>query len=221
MKLLLAIFSILLPQKLKKWVYRRYFSWEIADSARIGRSFLYVTHAVLGEQASIGSFNVIRHLQRLELGPGANIGNMNYITAAPFHSEKKFCALEERVAGLVLEENASVTGRHFFDCNALITIGAYTVIAGRESCFYTHGIDIVTNRQTIASITIGKYCMLGARCMVVKGAALPDFSMLGAQSVLHKPMLERYMLYAGNPAQPVKQLNRQSAFFSREVGWVD
>lgn len=221
MKKLLLILIIPLPQPVKRWIYRKVFGWAVADSAYVGLSFVYVLHAQLGPHAKIGNFNIIRHLHRLELGEGAEIGSRNYITAAPFSSSKAFCRSEHRDPALILGPYASVTGRHFFDCNDRIEIGGFSIVAGRESCFYTHGIDVQTNRQTVAPISIGSYCMIGARCMFVKGAVLPDCSVLGAQSLLHKKMNDPYTLYSGNPARSVKRFDEEAAFFRRQAGFVD
>lgn len=218
---IVALILVPMPQFVKKWAYRRMFGWTVADNACIGWSFIYVRNAALGAGSRIGHFNVIRYLDTLELQEGAKIGSWNYIAAIPFDSPMRMRTLPGRDARLTIGRHAGITGRHFLDCNDAITLGDFTTIAGRATYFYTHGIDMQTARQSIGKITIGKYCMVGARCMIVKGASLPDFSVLGAQSMLHKPMTEPYGLYSGNPAKLVKHLDRDAEYYRRTSSFID
>lgn len=217
----IALLLVPMPQFLKKWAYRSLFGWSIDDSARIGWSFIHVKQAYLGPGSRIGNFNVIRYLHVLELKEGAKIGSWNYINAIPFDSPMRMRQLEGRDPRLTIGRHAGITGRHFLDCNDAITLGDFTTIAGKSTYFYTHGIDIKTSRQSLGKITIGKYCMVGARCMIVKGASLPDYSVLGAQSMLHKAMAEPYGLYSGNPAKLVKHLDHEAAYYDRESSYID
>ena len=49
---------------------------------------------------------------------------------------------------------------------------------------------------------------------------LPDYSVLGAGAVLNKKYDERYKLYAGVPARPVKDIDRNAKYFDRLSGFV-
>ena len=55
---------------------------------------------------------------------------------------------------------------------------------------------------------------------VIKGSALPDCSVLGANSTLHKAFSQPYTLYSGVPAQPVAPLDPESGYFHRDIGFV-
>jgi hypothetical protein len=52
------------------------------------------------------------------------------------------------------------------------------------------------------------------------GSSLPERSVLGAKSLLNKQYECKFWLYAGTPAKPVKELERDLAYFSRTVGRV-
>jgi acetyltransferase-like isoleucine patch superfamily enzyme len=218
---LIAILAIPLPQFMKRWVYRRLLGWSVAPTARVGLSFVHAKHAQLGEHTNIGHFNVIRNLELLELGAHAFVGNRNYISAEPFNSPKKLCHAQGRKPGLILGEHAAITGTHFIDCNDLVSIGEFSLLAGKGTFIYTHGIDVRKNEQTVGKVRIGKYCMVGARCMIVKGAELPDCSVLAAQSMLQRKMSEPYGLYSGNPATMVRRFDENAGFFTRTKGFVD
>jgi hypothetical protein len=49
---------------------------------------------------------------------------------------------------------------------------------------------------------------------------LPDYSVLGASSMLNKEYSEPYFLYAGNPAKAIKPLPKDTAYFNRSAGFV-
>jgi len=115
---------------------------------------------------------------------------------------------------------SAIVKGHFFDCNHTITLGHHTIVAGQGSSFFTHGIDLAQNRQESSPIRIGNHCMIGACCVVLKGGVLPDCSVLGANSTLHKAFSEPYTLYSGVPAQPVATLDPESGYFHREIGFV-
>ncbi len=85
----------------------------------------------------------------------------------------------------------------------------------------THSIDLQRSRQASRPITIGEYCFVGTNCVLLGGSALPDYSVLGASSVLNKAHTEMHWLYAGNPAQPVKALTGELQYFQRSAGFVN
>jgi acetyltransferase-like isoleucine patch superfamily enzyme len=118
-------------------------------------------------------------------------------------------------------EHSAITKNHHFDCTDCIEIGSFTTVAGYQSQFLTHSIDISENRQHARPIRIGHHCFLGTRCIVLGGASLPDCSILGAGSLLNKQFGEAFSLYAGSPARSVKRLSRDAAYFSRQQGFVD
>jgi acetyltransferase-like isoleucine patch superfamily enzyme len=220
MKKLLLLTTVIFPQPLKRLVYTKLFGYDIARDARIGFSYLSCKHITLASKARIGHGSVIKGLDELILGTSANIGHFNFITAMPSGSTKHFLHNTNRVPALKLGNYSSLTGRHYLDCCDTITIGAFTIVAGMRTSFFTHGIDLQENRQDAAPITIGNYCMIGATCVILKGAVLPDYSVLGANSTLQKAYAEPYTLYSGVPAMPVRQFSMDAKYFSRTTGFI-
>ncbi|MBU1359866.1 MAG: acyltransferase [Gammaproteobacteria bacterium] len=219
MKKLLALAVVLLPWPLKRWVLRRFWHYEIADSARIGLSYIFPGHLVMGERAFIGHFNVAIHLGRLECGPHSVIDRSNWITGHP-PDGAHFRHRTARDPALVVGAHAAITKKHIIDCTDRIDIGAYTTIAGYHSQLITHGINLVEGRQDCKPIRIGAYCLVGTRVTVLGGAALPDRCVLGAGSVLNKAHTESFKVYAGQPAVSVKALDPEAAYFHRAEGFV-
>jgi len=218
-KRLLALAVVFLPWALKRRVLRRFWGYQIADDARIGLSYVFPGQLVMGEGAYIGHFNVAIHLGRLECGAHSVIDRSNWITGHP-PKGAHFTHRTERDPTLAVGEHAAITKQHIIDCTDRVDIGAFTTIAGYHSQLITHGINVVDGRQDCRPIRIGAYCLVGTRVTVLGGAGLPDRSVLGAGSVLNKAHTEEYTVYAGQPAMPVKTLERDAKYFHRERGFV-
>ena len=211
----------LLPNSLKILILNKFLGCEIDRTASIGLSYLYAKKIKMGPNARIGHFNVIRGLELLELCDSATILTMNSITAASLDRSDQFKDEKDRFPALMMGAHSAIVKKHFFDCNNTIQIGAYSTIAGIGSAFFTHGINVHSNKQESAPIEIGKYCMVSACCVCLKGSKLPDASVLAANSTLHKTFTEPNGLYSGVPAQLVKKLDPEGVYFLRTTGYVD
>lgn len=219
MKRLAALAVVFLPWPLKRRVLRRFWGYQIADSARIGLSYVFPGHLSMGEGAYIGHLNVAIHLERMECGAHSIIERSNWITGHSL-AGRHFRHRTGRDPALLLGEHAAITKSHIIDCTDKVEIGAFTTIAGYHSQLITHGINVVEGRQDCKPIRIGAYCLVGTRVTVLGGAALPDRSVLGAGSVLNKAHTEEHAVYAGQPAAKVKDLDPEAAYFHRKSGFV-
>lgn len=169
----------------------------------------------------MGHFNFVRQLERFELGEQSSVGHFNLFGGIPNPSGRHFSTEKDRSTSLVMGNSAAITSWHRFDCSNAITIGSFATIAGWNSQFVTHAVDIQSATQRSAAIEIGDYCFVGTRCTLLPGSRLPDYSVLGAMSLLKDAFLEDHTLYAGVPARPKKRLDAASAYFTRAVGYVD
>ncbi len=220
MKLLKYGFVVFLPNPIKIFLYNKFFGWEIDKTAKIGLSFISAKKVKMGAHSKIRHLNVIRNVELLQMGESASIGNMNAITALPLGRKTHFQDEIDRAPALILGDHSAIVKNHFFDCNNTIEIGHHSIVAGHRTSFFTHSINVESNRQETKKITIGDYCMIGAHSVVTRGAILPDCSILAANSTLHKPHDKTHSLYSGVPAVAVKELNPESKFFHREKGFV-
>ena len=57
--------------------------------------------------------------------------------------------------------------------------------------------------------------------MLLGGSALPDFSVLGAKSLLNKKFTENYMLFGGVPAKPISNISEDAKYFKRLNGFIN
>ncbi len=217
--LALLILAIL-PNKLKISIYNSLFKCEIDRTARLGISYIKVKKIKMGPKATIKSFCYIKNLELLEMGERASIGRFNKITAMALSEKRNFQYETERFPALIIGNYTAIVSSHYFDCNNKITIGDFTIVAGSGTAFFTHSINIEKNLQETSPIEIGKYCLISSRCVIVRGAKLPNYCVLGANSTLHKHYSEPYTLYSGVPAVPIKQYDPNSAYFTRTVGFV-
>ena len=74
-----------------------------------------------------------------------------------------------------------------------------------------------------ASVKIGNHVWLGLRCIVNKGAKIPDDSVVGAAAFVNKAFDETGIILAGSPAKIVKrgvtwQRERKNSFKSEQLG---
>ena len=163
-----------------------------------------------------------KNLGLIHLGEHAFVGNGNWITGYPPGGDRHFAHQTDRRPELRLGRHAAITNRHFIDCTAAVTIGEFTTFAGFSSQILTHSIDLAASRQAASPVTIGRYCFVGTNSVLLGGSALPDYSVLGAKSLLNKAHTETGTLYGGVPARPISQLPVEDmAYFRRATGFVN
>lgn len=200
---------------------RKCLRFRIGRHSRIGFSLICADQVLIGKEVKIGHFNYIGRIGSFKMGDNSFMGSLNWVTGLNKKLKQYFSLNPDRKCELVLDNNSSITSRHIIDCNGGVYIGEMTIIAGYRSQLLTHSIDLHISRQTVEPIFIGKYCFVSSGCIILKGARLPDYSVLGAGSVLNKKYEEQYRLYAGIPAKPKKELaNKETAYFHREQAFV-
>lgn len=218
---LVAILLIFFSQRLKIFLYRRWFGYQIDNTSRIGFSLVMARNVVMQKNSSIGSLNVIKGLSVVSLGEDASIGNLNWISGFPENNPgPHFADQLGRAPKLLIGEHSAITNRHLIDCTDTVTIGRFSTFAGFRSQILTHSISIAESRQRSGPVVIGDYTFVGTASVILPNTCLPSFSVLGAGSVLNKKYTEEYQLYAGNPARLIKPLDASAAYFTREAGYV-
>lgn len=220
-RIVIAALLVPLPWFLKRPLMQSLLGYRLHPASRIGLSIISAAEVELGEGARIGHFNVVKGLSRLELGPHSIISQLNWITGFPAGPSRHFAHQPDRKPTLRLAEHSAVTSRHLLDCTGGISIGRFTTVAGFRSQILTHSIDLAANRQNSAPVEIGAYCFVGSASIILSGAKLPDYCVLGAGAVLANPVEETHTLYAGVPARAVKKLPADWKYFTRQAGFVE
>jgi len=213
---------VLLPWSIRRLVLQIIYGYAIHKKAYISRFALVLPSKLeLGPYSSIRAFTVCKGLELLVLKECASIGPFNWITAFPLRTKSKHFELDiERKPQLIVERHAAITSRHIIDCTNEVVIGAFSTIAGFRSQILTHSIVISESRQRSKPIYVGKYCFVGTCCVLLGGSTLPNYSVLGAQSLLASRYEAVGYLYGGVPAKPIKPVDRNAKYFSRQIGYV-
>ena len=216
----LQVLLLGLPWPVRRVLLQAAFGYELHPTSRIGLSWVYPKRLVLKAQARIGHLTLVKGLDALELGSNSSIGHLNWITGHP-SGGVHFRHVPDRSPSLIIGDHSSITSHHFLDCASRIRIGDFTTMAGVHSQIFTHNLDILHNRQDSRPVEIGSYCLVASGVVILAGSVLPDYSVLSAMSLLNKPQRDRYHLYAGVPATPVKPLPEHARYFSRTSGFVE
>jgi acetyltransferase-like isoleucine patch superfamily enzyme len=221
MKKILSFIVVILPWRLKRILLIKIWKYEIHSSARIGLSYIYPSFLKMGINSRISHFTVAIHLDSIEIGDQSKIGRSNWITGFPSKTNSRhFKHQSDRQSALVIGNHSAITKKHHIDCTNIIKIGNFVTIAGYNSQFLTHSIDVYENRQDSKPIFIGDYCFVSTGVMVLGGSTLPSFSVLAAGAILNKVFVEEWKIYAGVPAVSIKHISDDAKYFSRERGFV-
>jgi acetyltransferase-like isoleucine patch superfamily enzyme len=221
MNLLLKIISCLLPWSLRRQALQRWFGFDLHPTARIGLAWVFPNKLSMEAGAHIDHFTIAVNLDSIRMGKQSIIGRSNWITGFPVNSASPhFQHQPDRRAELVLGEAAAITKNHHLDCTNSLVIGAFSTVAGYNSQFLTHSINVMDGRQDSAPIHIGAYTFVGTNVVVLGGAVLPPYSVLGAKSLLNKSHTTEWTLYGGVPAKAVSEIPRTAKYFSRTDGFV-
>ena len=221
LRTLVAVAVALLPGALKIAIYRRVYGYRIGRDVRIGLSIITgVPSLTIGDHCRVGHFNRFKDVPAVAVGSYCTIGHLN-----EFVSSREFtcpASLRERQnrPQLVVGDHVGISSRHYFDIEDRVTVGPYTAIAGLRSAFITHGVDVLTSRQTARPITIGAYSMVGSNVLFHPGSGVADRTVVGMGSVVTRRFIGPGGLIGGNPAKLYGRLPDTAKYFRRRLGWI-
>ena len=222
MKIINCLICIL-PWKIKRLLLTHFYGYKIDKSAKIGLSYIYPKSLEMGPNTVIRNFCVCIHIDLLKMDNNSRIGRGNWITGFPTNSKSDFFSHQQnRKAELLVGNNTLILRNHHFDCTNQIKIGSFTTIAGYNSQFLTHSINIHKNIQDSMPIEIGDYCFIGTRNIFLGGSIIPSKSVTAAGAVVTKDLssAESYSLFGGVPAKFIKRLSTEDLYFQRTKGDV-
>jgi acetyltransferase-like isoleucine patch superfamily enzyme len=220
-RVLIRALLIPLPWPIRRALLEKLFGYRLDRTARIGWSWFYPRMLEMGPESRIGHLNVAIHLERVVLEEAVVVSNGNWITGYPAGGGRHFLHCAGRKPELILKRHCSVAKNHHFDCTDRIEVGEYATVAGYNSQFLTHSINLKESRQDARPICIGNYTFVGTNVVILGGAHLPDYSALGAKSLLRTAEVREWSLYSGVPAVWTQDLERDCRYFSRTRGMID
>ncbi|MCX2697392.1 acyltransferase [Ochrobactrum chromiisoli] len=198
--LLITLLIAVIPNPLKI-VLLRAGGAKIGRGCYIGCSLVNVRRLHLGDYVRIGHFNLLHRLSELEMASGSKIESLNWITGAG-------------KGWLRLGRNSSIRRFHFIEASGGVRIGNNTIIAGRSTIIYTHSADPL-NITVTRSVEIGDWCYIGAACRFIPGSLVNNGTFVGMGSVVARQHKEEYVVLAGSPAAPRRELDRTSKYFAQ------
>jgi acetyltransferase-like isoleucine patch superfamily enzyme len=209
------LLTAVLPNVLKRSVYRVCFGYQIGDNVKIGVAFLdcdklsvgdnaRIASGVaflrcgevrIGEHAIIGLLNLFRGGDRIHLGDYSLVIRQNIINAIPDND-----CTNHPDPSFYLGYGSVVTAEHRIDFTDRVTIGRCSIFGGRNSTIWTH------NRRTGKPVEIGNHCYVGSEIRMAPGAKIPDCCIVGLGSVVTHAHEESFCLLAGVPAKKRRKL---------------
>jgi acetyltransferase-like isoleucine patch superfamily enzyme len=203
---LLSLIAWLLPPSwtFKNWLLRKLGN-HIGDNVIVGPTLVLGCGPFwLGDNSYLGLGNTFKQLRHVRFAHDVQIANFNFISAQAEYQKFSDC-----VGFLIIEPMAGMTNRHYLDCSGQIILRRNSGIGGLRSIFQSHEIDVQTNETYAGKIVFEENAMSGTGVLVLKGARLPEKSVLAAGSVLTKQRddaMKPNGLYAGAPARFVREL---------------
>ncbi|MCG5433146.1 hypothetical protein LV457_12750 [Mycobacterium sp. MYCO198283] len=206
----------LLPPSGAKNRLLRLFGHQVAPSAVIFPTVVWkVGRFEIADEVHIGLLNVFRGLSLVVFEHGAAAGSWNWTSAHPVYQ-----TLDPQAGTLVMRTWSKIGSRNYLDCSGTIDVGPFSHIGGVRCLLQTHQPDFVNSRQTVGRITVGHHSQVASNAMMIKGAHLPETSLLAAGSTMLPPKGNELKpgLYAGTPA--VWRRATTGKWFERDVEWM-
>jgi hypothetical protein len=194
--LLQVLCWLLPPSGLKNALLRR-FGHQISTTASIGPLLVTgVARFEIGEGVRINPFNVFKDLSLVRLDEGAWIASWNWVSAAP-----EFQQIDPQAGTLHVQRGGKIGSRNYLDCSGTIIIRQYGWVGGNRAYLQTHEPDLDKCWQRAGRIVVGDHSLVSSCAVLLKGAYLPDRSILETNSTLLATSEDaKPGLYGGSPA---------------------
>lgn len=111
-------------------------------------------------------------------------------------------------ATLTFGKNFHITAESSIVCTKEITFGDNVLVSWENIFMDTDFHHVKQNDNIINSpkkIDIGNHVWIGCRCTILKGSIIPENSILGAGSIVNKPINGDHIIIAGVPAKTIKK----------------
>lgn len=215
-RLIGLLITAMLPSGVSRFVYRRFFGYQIGQNVRIGFSVIDARECEIGDNVTIGHFNVFTGTGTLTIGECTRVGLFNIIRGGERVSIGRYCEIirlneinsipDPLISNparpeFLLGDGSVITASHKIDFTDRVELGKCVILGGRNSSIWTH------NRQSTLPVKIGAYSYLGSELRFAPGAEIPEHCVVGIGSVVTGKIVGRFLLIAGVPAKPIKELD--------------
>lgn len=188
---------MLLPPSIVKNRLVKMTGHDVDDKSSIGITLALRVHFFTFENnTKLGSFNVIRNLNHLHMSDGAQIGNLNWISAAP-----EFSVMDTN-ARLIMGSSSAITNRHYLDVSGTLEMMTGSALWGVRTTVMTHGIEPDSWKQSAIKTTIGERSVIGSNSIIVPGTTIPDGCYFGMGSLISGKKYISKTRYINQKASP-------------------
>lgn len=210
-----------LPSSIKRVLYRVLFGYKIGKRVRIGVSIIDVVNCEIGDDVSIGYFNIFTGTKQLSIGDHTRIGHLNIFRGGDEIRIGRYCEIlrlneinsipepdvvNEIDPRFILGDGSMLGASHKIDFTDRVEFGKRVILGGRNSSVWTH------NRQMTRPVTIGDHSYIGSEIRIAPGGAIPAMCIVGIGSVITKKLEQENTLIVGVPAEVVKTLGEEGRF---------
>jgi acetyltransferase-like isoleucine patch superfamily enzyme len=225
-----AALTGLMPSAIARVCYRWFFGYRIGKRVRVGFSIIDVGECEIGDDVSIGHFNVFTGTRSLKLGDHTRIGVLNIFRGGESIEIGRYCeilrlneinsipepdAVNPTDPRFILGDGSMLGASHKIDFTDRVEFGKRVILGGRNSSVWTH------NRQSTEAVTVGDFTYLGSEIRVAPGAAIPPKCIVGLGSVVAGKFAGENKMIAGVPAREIKELGEEGRFLVERKTRVD
>lgn len=217
----LAALMGVLPSPLTRICYKLFFGYRIGKRVKIGFSVIDVGACEIGDDVSIGHFNLFTGTLKVSIGEKTRIGFLNIFRGGDEIAIGKYCEIlrwneinsipepdvvNEIDPRFILGDGSMIGASHKIDFTDKVVFGKRVMLGGRNSSVWTH------NRQMTASVIVGDYSYLGSEIRVAPGAVIPGRCIVAMGSVISGELANENRLIAGVPAKEIRELGEEGRF---------
>lgn len=226
MKMFLAPF----PSSVKRICYRSLFGYKIGKRVRIGLSVIDSAECEIGDDVSIGHFNIFTGIAKLSIGEHSRIGVLNIFRGGNEIRIGRYCDIlrlneinsipDPDIVNLadpvfILGDGSMIGASHKIDFTDRVQFGKRVILGGRNSSIWTH------NRQNTEGVSIGDYTYVGSEIRIAPGGVIPAKCIVGIGTVVAGKLRNENRLIGGVPAKEIKELGEEGLVLVERKTRVD
>ncbi len=192
---------------------------------RIGFSIIDGQEVEVGDDVSIGHFNVFTGVDKLSIGEHTRIGIMNIFRGGDEIRLGRYCEIlrlneinsipEPEVVNeidprFIMGDGSMIGASHKIDFTDRVEFGNRVILGGRNSSIWTH------NRQKTQPVIIGERTYLGSEIRIAPGGEIASKCIVGIGAVIACKFDRPFMLIGGVPAKEIKELDDEGKFLTEK-----
>lgn len=223
LRLISLALTALLPSPIAKVCFRVVFGYKIGKRVKVGFSIVDAREVEIGDDVSIGHFNVFTGIKKLSIGEHSRIGVLNVFRGGEEIEIGRYCdilrlneinsipepdVVNETDPRCIIGDGCMIGASHKIDFTDRVEFGKCVILGGRNSSIWTH------NRQRTAPVVVGERTYLGSEIRVAPGAAIAPKCIVGLGSVITGKFSNEYRLVGGVPAKEIKELDEEDRFLT-------